>query len=141
MPSTDSVESNLNNNSISDHFLWLGVPDLAVSSFETGSTSFKTDEEIQFKFTVTNEGTRNAIGTINNQLIINGEEIANFPFSDLDVGHMATIKFKVTFSEPGSKYMQIHVNMDGTISDSDYTNNIATTTISILPSDSMNVLP
>jgi hypothetical protein len=134
------VDTDLSNNTIIRSFVWEGIPDLVAKSFETvsGPTSLKTGQEVEFKFTVANEGTGKAVGTINNHLTINGQEVAIFSFTDLDVGYMVTVTFTVIFNEPDTYNMEIHVNKSGSIIESNSNNNIKTNSVTVL--DSRQVL-
>ena len=50
-PGIGLIDSNPSNNSISKNFIWKGIPDLFLSSFDTvsGSSSFKTDSDVDFE--------------------------------------------------------------------------------------------
>lgn len=134
VPDSSVIDINPNNNSIAKNFVWQGVPDLVAKSFVTVSepTLLTPGKEVIFEFSVANEGTGKAVGTINNHLSINGQELGIISFPGLDVGYIATITFGVTFNAPGTYNMAIHVNKDGTIIESDYNNNIKTKNVEIL---------
>lgn len=118
-------DSNLNNNSISKNFVWQGVPDLVVNSFETvsGETKSVVGQPVEFIFTVTNQGTGMAEGVINNHIIINDQELYIISTSNLDVGYTLTGRFTVTFNERDLYVVQLNVNKNHSIIESNYDNN------------------
>lgn len=126
------TDTNLDNNNIVRNFAWQGVPDLVAKTFETLSTPISpVGQAVSFRFRVANEGTGNATG-INNHLIINGQEIAVIPLSNLNAGYTATITFDLTFSQPGTYNMLMHVNKNGTIIESNSNNNTITNVATVM---------
>ena len=133
VPSNPSLESNNTNNSKIGTFIWKGIPDLVLTYLNSvNGSQFEASQPVEFLFTVENLGTGKANGTITNYIEVNGTEIASFSFSDLDVGYMATIRFKLTFTEGGTYNVKAHVNKYNTIIESNTSNNSQTKTITII---------
>ena len=118
-------DSNDNNNIISKNFVWQGVPDLVVNSFKTvsGETKPVVGQPVEFIFTVTNQGTGMAEGVINNHIIINDQELYIISTSNLDVGYTLTGRFTVTFNERGMYIVELNVNKNQSIIESNFDNN------------------
>ncbi len=130
---SSSLETDYSNNIIGEDFVWQGVPDLVAKSFNTvsGDTSFVEGEAVAFTFSVKNEGTRIAEG-IQNYLLINGQELAILSYPSLDVGSTLTCSFSLTFNSPGDYNLQLYVNKDHSIVESNYNNNTKTKTVTII---------
>jgi hypothetical protein len=127
------VDTNTSNNSVSGNFTWVGIPDLAASSFSVlSSAPYKTDHPIDLKFVVINEGTRTASGA-NSSITVNGNTIATISYPDLGPGYSATATFKLTFSEPGTYIIEAYIDKGNNIAESDEYNNVRTTTVSVVP--------
>jgi hypothetical protein len=138
LPGSSVIDTNPSNNNIIRNFAWQGVPDLVAKTFETVSSPISpVDQEVSFRFRVSNEGTGNAVGTINNHLIVNGQEIGVISISNLNAGYTATINFDLTFSQPGTYNMLMHVNKNGIIIESNSNNNTKTNT-ALVVSDATN---
>lgn len=76
-----------------------------------------------------------AQGTINSHIIVNGEEIGVIPYSNLDVGYMLTCRFTLTFNNPSDYNLQINVNKNHNIVESNYNNNIRLKLVAIISAD------
>ncbi len=128
-----SLETDYSNNIIGEDFVWQGVPDLVAKSFNTvsGDTSFVEGEAVAFTFSVKNEGTGIAEG-IQNYLLINGQEFAILSYPSLNVGSTLTCSFSLTFNSPSDYNLQLYVNKDHSIVESNYNNNTKTKAVTII---------
>ncbi|SNS83021.1 CARDB protein [Anaerovirgula multivorans] len=137
-PFNEISESNENNNEDKGNFTWQGVPDLNVSSFKTVSNArdFEIEKGVDFIFTISNEGTGRANGSIPIHLHLFGTEIYTSSIPSLDVGYTATGRFTLTFAEGGYYSLAIHANKNNSIvpKETNLTNNLKTTAVSIIDS-------
>ncbi len=129
----NNLETDYSNNNISEDFVWQGVPDLVAKTFYTvsGDTSFVEGESVAFRFSVKNEGTGMAEG-IDNYILVNGQELAILSYPNLDVGYTLTCSFTLTFNSPGDYTLQLYVNKDHSIVESNYNNNTKTKAVAII---------
>jgi|GEM_PF-2022078 hypothetical protein len=134
IPGFPIAEPNNTNNSITRSYVWQGIPDLVISTFKTLSepNARVVGQPVAFEITVSNNGTGSALGTINNHLSANGQEIGVISFENLSAGYTATITFNLTFNQPGTYNLQMHVNKNGTILESNSNNNTKTNSVTII---------
>ncbi|MEG6617637.1 papain-like cysteine protease family protein [Peptococcaceae bacterium 1198_IL3148] len=143
IPYNPILESDNSNNSKSGNFVWQGVPDLAVTYFdvENGGSEFVQNKPVDYVFAVQSLGTGKANGTISTYIEVNGTEIHSISFLDLDVGTVATVRFKLTYGQIGIYDVKIHTNKYKDIIESDYTNNYKTKAIIVYPYRSVLPVP
>ena len=127
-PNKVLADTNRNNNSTSASFTTTGTIDLQATSL-TAQSGRTTTQSVNFDFSVTNIGTRNAPAST--MRITIGGQPNNLSLPAINVGYRVSGSFSVTFNVSGTHTVLMNIDPQNLISESNKTNNSRSVNVTI----------
>ncbi len=127
------AESNEGNNTMTKSFTWKGTPDLAaeIAGGPANNSNVDGESSFQFKFYVKNVGNGGA-SKISVAITVGDSYLTTSIDSTLPAKSETYLPVTVTFYGYGKNNVELKVNRDKTIAESNYGNNTATKTYNVV---------